>query len=56
MSPTESESPRVLQMRLVVEAPDHDATVDFYRDVLGAREELAPRHTSTTHHTEGERP
>lgn len=40
MSSTEPESPRVLQMRLVVEAPDHDAAVAFYRDVLGAREEL----------------
>jgi uncharacterized glyoxalase superfamily protein PhnB len=27
-------------MRLVVEAPDHDAAVAFYRDVLGAQEEL----------------
>ena len=56
MSATEPERRRVLQMRLVVEATDHEAAVDFYRDVLGAREELAPRHTSTTHHTEGERP
>jgi lactoylglutathione lyase len=31
---------RVLQMRLVVEVPDHDAAVAFYRDVLGATEEL----------------
>lgn len=31
---------RVLQMRLVVEAPDYDAAVAFYRDVLGAAEEL----------------
>jgi lactoylglutathione lyase len=31
---------RVLQMRLVVEAPDYDQAVAFYRDVLGAREEL----------------
>jgi lactoylglutathione lyase len=30
----------VLQMRLVVEAADHDAAVSFYRDVLGAKEEL----------------
>ena len=27
MSATETESPRVLQMRLVVEAPDHDVEV-----------------------------
>jgi lactoylglutathione lyase len=27
-------------MRLVVEAPDYDEAVAFYRDVLGAREEL----------------
>ncbi len=32
---------RVLQMRLVVEAPDYEQAVAFYRDVLGAREELA---------------
>jgi catechol 2,3-dioxygenase-like lactoylglutathione lyase family enzyme len=31
---------RVLQMRLVVEADDYDEAVAFYRDVLGAREEL----------------
>ena len=30
----------VLQMRLVVEASDYDDAVAFYRDVLGAREEL----------------
>ena len=31
---------RVLQMRLVVEAPDYEHAVAFYRDVLGAPEEL----------------
>lgn len=31
---------RVLQMRLVVEAADYDEAVRFYRDALGAREEL----------------
>lgn len=31
---------RVLQMRLVVEAPDYEEAVAFYRDVLGASEEL----------------
>ena len=31
---------RVLQMRLVVEADDYDEAVRFYRDVLGATEEL----------------
>ena len=31
---------RVVQMRLVVEAEDYDAAVAFYRDVLGASEEL----------------
>lgn len=31
---------RVLQMRLVVEAADYDEAVRFYRDVLGAEEEL----------------
>lgn len=33
-------SNRVLQMRLVVEARDYDEAVAFYRDVLGAPEEL----------------
>ena len=31
---------RVLQMRLVVEADDYDEAVRFYRDVLGAVQEL----------------
>jgi uncharacterized glyoxalase superfamily protein PhnB len=31
---------RVLQMRLVVEAADYEEAVAFYRDVLGAPEEL----------------
>jgi lactoylglutathione lyase len=31
---------RVLQMRLVVEASDYEEAVAFYRDVLGATEEL----------------
>lgn len=31
---------RVLQMRLVVEAADYEQAVGFYRDVLGAAEEL----------------
>lgn len=31
---------RVLQMRLVVEAADYEEAVSFYRDVLGAPEEL----------------
>ena len=31
---------RVMQMRLVVEAADYDEAVAFYRDLLGAREEL----------------
>jgi predicted enzyme related to lactoylglutathione lyase len=31
---------RVMQMRLVVEAPDYEMAVAFYRDVLGAPEEL----------------
>ena len=35
-----SEVGRVLQMRLVVEAEDYEQAVAFYRDVLGAREEL----------------
>lgn len=40
---------RVLQMRLVVEAEDYDEAVHFYRDVLGAGEELR------VHGGEGER-
>jgi len=31
---------RVMQMRLVVEAADYDEAVTFYRDLLGASEEL----------------
>ena len=34
-----TEGPR--ELRLVVTAPDHDAAVHFYRDVLGLREEAA---------------
>ena len=41
--------PRVLQMRLVVETPDYDAALAFYRDVLGASEEL------TVHGENGEK-
>ena len=37
---TDVPTPRVLQMRLVVEAGDYDEAVAFYRDVLGAREEV----------------
>ena len=40
---------RVLQMRLVVEAADYDDAVRFYRDVLGAPEELV------VHGDEGEK-
>ena len=36
----EAPAGRVLQMRLVVEAPDYEQAVAFYRDVLGAGEEL----------------
>ena len=36
----QTEPGRVLQMRLVVEAADYEAAVRFYRDVLGAAEEL----------------
>jgi uncharacterized glyoxalase superfamily protein PhnB len=38
--PDQSRPARVLQMRLVVEAADYDAAVRFYRDVLGATQEL----------------
>lgn len=34
-------TPRVRQLRLVVEVEDHEAAVAFYRDVLGLREEAA---------------
>jgi catechol 2,3-dioxygenase-like lactoylglutathione lyase family enzyme len=37
---TESAKPRVLQLRLVVEAADFDAAVAFYRDALGLPVEL----------------
>jgi catechol 2,3-dioxygenase-like lactoylglutathione lyase family enzyme len=40
MSDRPQDQPRVLQMRLVVEVDDYDEAVRFYRDVLGAREEL----------------
>ena len=41
MSGAHEEAPSgVLQMRLVVETADHEAAVSFYRDVLGASEEL----------------
>ena len=33
-------SARVLQMRLIVETDDYDAAVEFYRDALGAAQEL----------------
>ena len=35
-----TENRRVVQMRLVVEASDYERAVAFYRDVLGAAEEL----------------
>jgi uncharacterized glyoxalase superfamily protein PhnB len=37
---TQNPRPRVLQMRLVVETDDYDEALRFYRDVLGAEEEL----------------
>ncbi len=37
----QTDAPRVLQMRLVVEANDYDEAVRFFRDVLGLREEEA---------------
>ena len=37
---TDSAQRRPLQMRLVVEVDDYDEAVRFYRDVLGATEEL----------------
>lgn len=37
----QAKAPRVLQMRLVVEAADYEQAVAFYRDVLGASEEEA---------------
>jgi len=35
---SETESPGVRQLRLVVTAPDYDEALRFYRDVLGLRE------------------
>jgi uncharacterized glyoxalase superfamily protein PhnB len=46
---TDSVRQRVLQMRLVVETPDYDDALAFYRDVLGASEEL------TVHGENGEK-
>ncbi|MGH8966758.1 MAG: VOC family protein, partial [Actinomycetes bacterium] len=40
MEAQQTKAGQVLQMRLVVEAPDYEAAVSFYRDVLGAPEEL----------------
>ncbi len=37
----QTDVPRVLQMRLVIEAADYDEAVRFFRDVLGLREEDA---------------
>jgi predicted enzyme related to lactoylglutathione lyase len=37
----DDERPRVLQLRLVVEAEDYEEAVRFYRDVLGLPEEEA---------------
>jgi catechol 2,3-dioxygenase-like lactoylglutathione lyase family enzyme len=37
----QTDSPRVRQMRLVVEADDYDEAIRFFRDVLGLREEGA---------------
>lgn len=39
-APVRAAGRRVLQMRLVVETDDYDAALAFYRDVLGAEEEL----------------
>ncbi len=36
-----TDAPRVLQMRLVVEADDYEEAVRFFRDVLGLREEAS---------------
>jgi hypothetical protein len=43
----------VLQMRLVVEAEDYDEAVRFFRDVLGLREEAAPRWSWPTRRRSG---
>lgn len=40
MTDRPEDSPRVLQMRLVVQVDDYDEAVRFYRDVLGAPDEL----------------
>ncbi len=41
MDDAPTDRPPVLQLRLVVEADDHEAAVAFYRDVLGLPEEAA---------------
>lgn len=38
---TDAATPQVLQLRVVVEAPDYDAAVAFFRDTLGLPEYLA---------------
>jgi len=38
--PEPAARPRVLQMRLVVETTDYDEALAFYRDALGATEEM----------------
>jgi len=39
--PEQPPSPKVLQMRLVVRTDDYDGALAFYRDALGAVEELS---------------
>jgi uncharacterized glyoxalase superfamily protein PhnB len=39
--PEQPPSPKVLQMRLVVRTDDYEAALAFYRDALGAVEELS---------------
>src|SRR5687768_10047340 len=41
MTSSELPGPRVLQMRVVVEAEDYEAAVHFYRDALGLTEQEA---------------
>ena len=38
---TEKNTPRVRQLRVVIQADDYDAAVAFYRDVLGLEEQAA---------------
>lgn len=51
MATTRSPQHKVLQMRVVVEADDYDEALAFYRDALGAAEELQVHSAAGEHVT-----